>query len=87
MTVRLLKDLFLMMKNQDAMRIINVVTAALHLACIFKGTAFTEGRLVSHPSCIIVTNILNLSFRRYQTYPQTVTNGKDPPFRSFVVSY
>jgi len=45
---QLLRQLFTLSKNNEALNILfNIVIAALHLACIFKGTALTSGRLVS----------------------------------------
>lgn len=50
-TVSLLKELFLLSKNQDALRIlVNIVTAALHVACMLKGSDCMQGRLVSYLS-------------------------------------
>ena len=47
MPLKLLKDLFALSKNQDALKLLNnIVIAALHLACMFKGTADRDDRLV-----------------------------------------
>ena len=56
-TVDLLRQLFGLSKNNEALNILhNIVTAALHLACAFKGTALTSGRLVS----VILCHILHM---------------------------
>ena len=46
-TVKLLKELFFLSKNQEALKILfNIVTAALHVACMLKGTTYTKGTVV-----------------------------------------
>jgi len=39
MPVKLLKDLFTSLKNQNSIKVLsNVMIAAQHMACMFKGT-------------------------------------------------
>jgi len=46
-TVHLLKELFVLSKNDQAVKILyNVVTAALHLACMLDAASSTGDRLV-----------------------------------------
>ena len=48
MPVKLLKDLVALSKNKDGLNVLtNVVIAALHIACMLKGTADSADRLVS----------------------------------------
>jgi hypothetical protein len=59
----LLKDLFVLSKNNDALKILsNVVTAALHLACMLKGNDNVDGRLVIVSLVDDHWHILNHSF-------------------------
>ena len=45
--VKLLKDLFILSKNQDALKVLNNISiAALHLACMLRGTANSDDHLV-----------------------------------------
>jgi hypothetical protein len=48
MPERLFKDLVVLMKNNDGIKILtNIQIAALHLACMFKGISNTDNRLVN----------------------------------------
>ncbi len=47
MPLKLLKDLVALSKNQDALKVLsNILIAALHLACMLRGTANKDDRLV-----------------------------------------
>ena len=46
--MELVRDLFALSKNTDALNIMsNIITAALHLACMLNGTYASAQRLVS----------------------------------------
>ena len=59
-TVQLLKELFVLSKNGQAVKILyNVVTAALHLACMLDASSSTSGRLVLFFPEFHLFNVLN----------------------------
>ncbi len=83
MLVKLLKDLFALLRNQDALKVLNnVVIVALHLACMFKGTTERTDWLVS---CLIeftCLSILTNWTRLFQICHPSQNNGKHYIFHS-----
>jgi len=80
MPVKLLKDLFALSNNQDGIKILNnVVIAALHMACMFKGTAERAERLVNLfvPSSTFPVFTV-IEFRPFQIYHPRQSNGIHP---------
>jgi hypothetical protein len=49
LTKKLLKDLFNLSKHKEALKVLgNIQLAALHVACMMKGTVGSGNRLVGH---------------------------------------
>ena len=78
--VKLLKDIFALSNNQDGIKILNnVVIAALHMACMFKGTAERAEQLVNLfvPSSTFPVFTV-IEFRLFQIYRPRQSSGIHP---------